>query len=239
MGPTDTTQAAWSNGKRSVFLVVFKQPGANVINTVEAIKKTLNDLEASIPPTIHVKVLSDRTTTIRASVHDVEFTLLLTIALVVMVIFVFPAQPLGDDHSEHHRAARAARRLRADVGGRLQPRQSVADGVHDRGRLRRRRRDRDAREHHAPHRGGGKAVRGGAQGLRRDRLHHHLDLGLAGRGADPASDDERHHRPPVPRILGHDRHDDRRLGDRFADADADDGVALPQEPRRGASRPAL
>ena len=88
-GPTDTTQAAWSNGKRSVFLVVFKQPGVNVINTVEAIKKTLTSLEAAIPPSIHVKVLSDRTTTIRASVKDVELTLLLTIALVVMVIFVF------------------------------------------------------------------------------------------------------------------------------------------------------
>jgi HAE1 family hydrophobic/amphiphilic exporter-1 len=89
MGPTDTTQAAWSNGKRSVFLVIFKQPGANVINTAESIKKTLTTLEAAITPTIHVKVLSDRTTTIRASVKDVEFTLMLTIALVVMVIFVF------------------------------------------------------------------------------------------------------------------------------------------------------
>ncbi len=89
MGPFDTTQAAWSNGKRSVFLVVFKQPGANVISTVEAIKKTLTNLEAAIPPTIHVRVLSDRTTTIRASVRDVEYTLLLTIGLVVMVIFVF------------------------------------------------------------------------------------------------------------------------------------------------------
>src|SRR5271165_2631397 len=89
MGATDSTQAAWSNGKRSVFLVVFKQPGANVINTVDAIKKTLTSLEASIPPSIHVKVLSDRTMTIRASVKDVEYTLLLTIALVVGVIFVF------------------------------------------------------------------------------------------------------------------------------------------------------
>src|SRR5580692_2912358 len=89
MGPTDTTQAGWSNGKRSVFLVVFKIPGVNVINTVEAIKATLPGLQAAIPPTIHVDILSDRTTTIRASVHDVEFTLMLTIALVVMVIFVF------------------------------------------------------------------------------------------------------------------------------------------------------
>ena len=89
MGPNDTTQAAWSNGKRGVFLVVFKQPGANVITTVEQIKKTLTRLQASIPPTIKVEVLSDRTTTIRASVEDVERTLLLTIVLVVGVIFVF------------------------------------------------------------------------------------------------------------------------------------------------------
>src|SRR5262249_10381978 len=74
-GPQDTTQAAWSNGKPSVFLVVFKIPGANVISTVEAIKGTLTSLQASIPPTIHVGVLSDRTRTIRASVRDVEFTL--------------------------------------------------------------------------------------------------------------------------------------------------------------------
>src|SRR5215472_10201887 len=55
-GPADTTQAAWSNGQRSVFLVIWKEPGANVINTVEAIKRTLASLEASIPPGIHVKV---------------------------------------------------------------------------------------------------------------------------------------------------------------------------------------
>jgi HAE1 family hydrophobic/amphiphilic exporter-1 len=88
-GPQDTTQAAWSNGKPSVFLVVFKIPGANVINTVEAIKSTLATLQASIPPTIKVSILSDRTRTIRASVRDVEVTLVITIALVVIVIFVF------------------------------------------------------------------------------------------------------------------------------------------------------
>jgi len=88
-GPADATQRAWSNGKPGVFLVIFKQPGANVIKTVDSIKATLVKLEASIPPDIHVHLLSDRTTTIRASVSDVEFTLGLTAALVVMVIFVF------------------------------------------------------------------------------------------------------------------------------------------------------
>jgi HAE1 family hydrophobic/amphiphilic exporter-1 len=88
-GPEDAKQAAWANGKRGVFLVVFKQPGANVIETVDKIKAQLPRLEAAIPPAIHIDILSDRTQTIRAAVEDVQFTLLLTIALVVMVIFVF------------------------------------------------------------------------------------------------------------------------------------------------------
>ncbi len=88
-GPEDAKQAAWANGKRGVFLVVFKQPGANVIDTVDKIKSTLPRLVAAIPPAIKIEVISDRTQTIRAAVEDVQYTLLLTIMLVVMVIFVF------------------------------------------------------------------------------------------------------------------------------------------------------
>jgi HAE1 family hydrophobic/amphiphilic exporter-1 len=88
-GPEDAKQVAWANGKRGVFLVVFKQPGANVIDTVDKIKAQLPRLIASIPPTIKVSIISDRTQTIRAAVTDVQFTLGLTILLVVLVIFVF------------------------------------------------------------------------------------------------------------------------------------------------------
>jgi HAE1 family hydrophobic/amphiphilic exporter-1 len=88
-GPEDAKQAAWANGKRGVFLVVFKQPGANVIETVDKIKSLLPRLVAAIPPAIKIELISDRTQTIRAAVADVQFTLLLTIALVVMVIFIF------------------------------------------------------------------------------------------------------------------------------------------------------
>ncbi|KWV50036.1 acriflavine resistance protein B [Bradyrhizobium macuxiense] len=88
-GPEDAKQAAWANGKRGVFLVIFKQPGANVIDTVDKIKAALPRLVAAIPPAIKIDVISDRTTTIRAAVEDVQYTLLLTIFLVVMVIFVF------------------------------------------------------------------------------------------------------------------------------------------------------
>jgi hydrophobic/amphiphilic exporter-1 (mainly G- bacteria), HAE1 family len=89
VGPQDTKQAAWADGKRGVFLVVFKQPGANVIATVDKIMAELPRLEATMPPGIKISVLGDRTQTIRAAVADVQFTLMLTIALVVMVIFIF------------------------------------------------------------------------------------------------------------------------------------------------------
>ena len=88
-GPEDAKQAAWANGKRGVFLVIYKQPGANVIETVDKIKSLLPRLVAAIPPSIQIGVISDRTQTIRAAVEDVQFTLLLTIFLVVMVIFAF------------------------------------------------------------------------------------------------------------------------------------------------------
>jgi hydrophobic/amphiphilic exporter-1 (mainly G- bacteria), HAE1 family len=88
-GPEDTRQAAWANGRRGVFLIIFKQPSANVIQVVDSINKELPRLKETLPPTLQVWTLSDRTQTIRASVKDVQFTLLLTIALVVAVIFVF------------------------------------------------------------------------------------------------------------------------------------------------------
>ena len=81
--------AAWQKGKRGIVLLVFKQPGANVIETVERIKSTLPRLEAAIPPSIRVEVVMDRTETIRASLHEVQFTLMLAVGLVVMVIFLF------------------------------------------------------------------------------------------------------------------------------------------------------
>jgi HAE1 family hydrophobic/amphiphilic exporter-1 len=88
-GPEDTKKAAWANGKRGIFLVVFKQPGANVIETVDRIKAELPRLRAAMPKALKVELLSDRTQTIRASIEDVETTLLISVALVVTVIFVF------------------------------------------------------------------------------------------------------------------------------------------------------
>ncbi|MEO8401738.1 MAG: multidrug efflux RND transporter permease subunit [Gammaproteobacteria bacterium] len=81
--------AAWMNNTPAVIMNIQRQPGANVIAVVDRIKTLLPKLQASLPKGIHVSVLTDRTTTIRASVHDVQVELLLSVLLVVLVIFVF------------------------------------------------------------------------------------------------------------------------------------------------------
>jgi multidrug efflux pump len=82
-------QAAWMNQTPAVILNIQRQPGANIISVVDRIKQLLPQLTSSLPSSIHVGILTDRTTTIRASVSDVRFELMLTVALVVMVMFLF------------------------------------------------------------------------------------------------------------------------------------------------------
>jgi multidrug efflux pump len=88
-GIEDVRNAGFANGKAAVLMGVGRQPGANIIQTVDQIMALFPELKASIPPTVTLDTNYNRTTTIRASVKDIEFTLLLTVALVVMVIFLF------------------------------------------------------------------------------------------------------------------------------------------------------
>jgi hydrophobe/amphiphile efflux-1 (HAE1) family protein len=88
-GPQDVTIGALSKERPSVLLIVFKQPGANVIETVDLVKASLPRIYSLLPPAMRLDTILDRTETIRASVRDVEFTLVLTIALVVLVVFLF------------------------------------------------------------------------------------------------------------------------------------------------------
>ncbi len=81
--------AAWENDKPAVIVNIQRQPGANIINVVDRIQNLLPQLKASLPSSVQVSILTDRTTTIRASVADVQFELMLTVALVVLVIFLF------------------------------------------------------------------------------------------------------------------------------------------------------
>ena len=85
----DVKQAAWMNSVPAVIMNIQRQPGANIINVVDRIKRLLPQLTTSLPPAVQVAILTDRTTTIRASVNDVQFELMLTVALVVMVLFLF------------------------------------------------------------------------------------------------------------------------------------------------------
>ena len=88
-GVENVKLAAWMNEQPAVIVNIQRQPGANIIAVVDRIKRLLPQLKASLPSSIEITTLTDRTTTIRASVADVQFTLVLTIALVVMVMFLF------------------------------------------------------------------------------------------------------------------------------------------------------
>jgi multidrug efflux pump len=85
----DIRNAGISNGRRAVLLVIFRQPGANIISTVDNVRALLPQLHASISPAINLDVVMDRTLTVRASVHDIEVTLIISVVLVVLVVFVF------------------------------------------------------------------------------------------------------------------------------------------------------
>ncbi len=89
IGAENVNQAAWMNTTPAVILNIQRQPGANIIKVVDSIKLRLKQLQANLPASVKVTVLTDRTNTIRASVKDVQFEMMLTIALVVMVIFLF------------------------------------------------------------------------------------------------------------------------------------------------------
>ncbi len=85
----DVRNAGFINGRAGIILVIFRQPGANMIETVDRVRGMMTQLQASINPSIHLDVVIDRTTTIRASIHDVEITLVISIILVILVVFVF------------------------------------------------------------------------------------------------------------------------------------------------------
>lgn len=92
-GVEDLRNQGLYNGDPAVLLILYREPGANIINTVDKVKSVLPELRASIPRDIDLNIVMDRTTTIRASLHDVEHTLLIAIALVILVVFDFLRDP--------------------------------------------------------------------------------------------------------------------------------------------------
>ena len=228
-GPQNRELAAWQNGKRGVLLLVFKQPDANVINTVERIKAALpalrgdrsrrTSMSARRRPHADHPRLGQRRGIHAGAVDRAGGDGDLPV----------PAQRVGDDHPQRHRPGGAGRHawarctccgfsldnlslmgLTIAVGFVVDDAIVMLENIY-----------RHIEDGMTP-------MDAAHQGRRRDRLHHRLDQPVADRRVHPAAADGRHRRPAVPRIrdLRVDHH--RGLGDRLADADADDVLALPR-----------
>ncbi len=216
----------------AIILNVQRQPGANVIATVDAIKARLPELMAGLPAALQVDVLSDRTTGIRASVQHVQIELVLAVLLVVLVIFAFLHSPRATliaslavpislvgacgvmylmGYSLNNLSLMA---LTIATGFVVDDAIVMIENIA------------------APRRDGQAADAGGDRRRQRDRLHHHLADGVADRGADPAAVHGRRGRPAVPRVRRHAGHHHPDLRGGVADAGADDVGALAE----GASR---
>ena len=107
--------AGMAQGKPAVLIIIFRQPGANIIETVDNVYALLPQLAASISPAIHIDVVMDRTTTIRASVRDIEITLMISVVLVILVVFAFLRTVRATIIPGNRRAALADRNFRGDV----------------------------------------------------------------------------------------------------------------------------
>ncbi len=128
----DVRNSGFADGKPAVLLIVFKQPQANIIDTVDRIREALPSLEASAPPGMHETISMDRTTTIRASVHDVEFTLAVISGLPGHpgCLRVFARRP-DDSHTQRGRSRVAHRDIWRSIPAWLQHRQPLAHGDDD------------------------------------------------------------------------------------------------------------
>ena len=215
-------QAAWMNDAPAVIVNIQRQPGANIIAVVDRIKALLPQLKTALPASVQMTILTDRTTTIRASVSDVEFELMLTVALVVMVIFLFlrtlaatvipsvavPLSLVGTfgvmyllGYSLNNLTLMA---LTISTGFVVDDAIVMIENI--------------ARYIEA----GVPPLEAALRGSRADRLHDSLADGIAHRGPHSAPLHGRHRRPAVPRVRGHAERHDPGLGVRVADADADD-----------------
>ena len=232
--------AAWADDSPAVIINIQRQPGANVIEVVDRIKRVLPQLRASLPAAIDVTVLTDRTVTIRASVRDVRFELLLAVVLVVMVIFLFlrnltatvipsvvvPLSLIG---------AFAVMYLAGfSINNLTLMALTIATGfVVD-----------DAIvmiENISRHiEAGDPPLQAALKGVGQIGFHHHFADALPHRRPDPASFHGRRRRAPVPRVRDHARRRHPDIGRGIAHADAHDVRAIPApraRPRAGALLP--
>ena len=231
----DLRNAGYANGKPSVLVIIFRQPGANIIDTVDRIRAALPQLKASIPQAIDMRVAMDQTVTIRASVHDVEVHADDFGGAGDPGGLCLPAQPADHPDPQRRRSGVADRNVRRDVPAGLQHRQSLADGADDFDGLRGGRRDCGDRKHHALSGAGDEADAGRAEGRAGDRIHGAHHQHFADRGLHSAAADGRYCGPAVPRIRGDAFDRDPRFDGGLADHHADD-VRAPSQ-ASGNARP--
>ena len=238
-GAENTRLSAWADDAPAVLVNIQRQPGANVIDVVDRIRAVLPQLTASLPETVSVAVLSDRTDTIRASVRDVQHELVFAVALVVMVTFVFlrnmpatiipsvvvPLSLIGTfgvmylaGYSINNLTLMA---LTIATGFVVDDAIVMVENI-----------ARYLEEGATP-------MHAALEGRQADRLHAGVAHRVADRGADPAAVHGRCRRPPVPRVRDHAGGLDPHLAGGFADADPDDVRAPAQGRTRRVARTAL
>ena len=188
------------NGKPGDPLVCFASPGANIIETVDAVKAELPHLWPPCRPPSTSRSRPIGADTIRASLQDTEWTLMVAIGLVTLIVFLF----LRDIRATLIPAIAVPLSIIGTFGAMyllgFSLNNPVLDGADHRDRLRRRRRHRRARKRHPLHRSGHATGRGRPQRRGRGRLHRDVDQHLAHRRVHPDSVHGRHSRPAVPRV---------------------------------------
>ena len=150
--------AAWFVNTRSIVLAIQRQPGVNTVAVVDSILKVLPSLRRQIPATVSLDIMYDRSQSIRSSISEVEFTLLLAVVLVILVIFAFLRNVTATDHPEPRPADGDHRDVRRHVRPGVQHQQPFPHGADPRGGIRRGRRHRHAGERLPPHGGREHAV---------------------------------------------------------------------------------
>ncbi len=227
---------AWFDGKPAELLLIFRAAGANTVQVVDQVKSQLPQLQKSIPRSVHVDLLSDRSQDIRASVSGVETTLVITAILVVLVIFAFLRKPWATaipsvtvplaiiatfgamymlGYSIDNLSLMG---LTIAIGFVVDDAIVMIENI--------------VRYIEA----GESGIRGRPQGCRPDRLHYCLDYLLADRGVHSAALHVRHRRAAFPRIRDDRKHSRRRVGLHCADADTHDVLAVPRSRKRAVAR---
>ena len=220
-GVEDRFNTGFYNRKPAVLLIVSRQPDANIIETVDAIHEQMPALRAFLPAGVDLNIASDRSPSIRATLHEAERSLLIAVGARHPRRAAVPGELPRRAHPRGGRAGRADRQLCRDVPLGVLAQQPLADGADRRHRAGRRRCHRRAGEHLAARGEGAAAPRGGARRRARSRLHAAVDEPRARRRLRLDSLHGRDRRAAVPRVLDHARRGDPDFAGRVADADAD------------------